>query len=192
MNIDRVTPSTPLHGLDCTDIQHITFSSKIPSTMQHFPDLSRRHEHRWMYQPRSISGINWSPPGDYICDLHDCFNCHQFQFQHRPSARLVKLLEHRPFKHHLPNCNKRLFPLYLSNKKDPESTVSVVEEYRSLLKQRQYLYTPRTKILIHDRPKQPEQMFYLKCVVSDPHLEIHIQGPKPQGDNPNNLVIYHS
>ena len=191
MNIDRVTPSTPLHKLDCTDIHYITFSLEIRSTMQYFPDLSRRHEDKWTDHP-SVFGINWSPPGDYICDLNDCFNCHHFQFRHQPRAQLVKLLENRPFTHHQPSCRARLFPLYLSNKRDPESTASVVEEYRSLLRQKQFLHTYRTKILIHDRPKQPLQMYYLKYNVNDPYLEIHIKGPRPQNDNPINLVIYHA
>ena len=146
----------------------------------YYPDVSRTHFDRSSLD-EPIHGINWFPPGNYLCDLKGCSNCHKTKLQSRPltSSRINRPSSiFRP-----PYTPDRAFPFYISNLDPPIDKVSsVLQQYHLLTTIRRSIRFTNVKILIHDKPHQSTRMFYLKYVLYDRNLTIIIKGK-----NPNNI-----
>ena len=143
----------------------------------YYPDVSRTHFDR-SSPDEPIHGINWLPPGNYLCDLKGCSNCHKTKLQSRPlpSSRINRPSSiFRP-----PYTPGRVFPFYISNLQPPINTISsVLEQYHVLTNIRRYIRFTNAKVLIHDKPDQMDRMFYLKYVLYDPNLTIIVKGKNP-------------
>ena len=143
----------------------------------YYPDVSRAHFDRSSLD-EPIYGINWFPPGNYLCDLKGCSNCHRTKLQSRPltSSRINRPSSiFRP-----PYTPDRAFPFYISNLDPPIDTISsVLQQYHLLTNIRRSIRFTNVKVLIHDKPDQIDRMFYLKYVIYDPNLTIIIKGKNP-------------
>ena len=143
----------------------------------YYPDVSRAHFDRSSLD-EPIYGINWFPPGNYLCDLKRCSNCQhtKLRSQPLPSSRINRPSSiFRP-----PYTPDRAFPFYISNLDPPIDKVSsVLQQYHLLTTIRRSIRFTNVKILIHDKPHQSTRMFYLKYVLYDRHLTIIIKGKKP-------------
>ena len=143
----------------------------------YYPDVSRTHFDRSSLD-EPIHGINWLPPGNYLCALKGCSNCLKTKLQSRPltSSRINRPSSiFRP-----PYTPGRVFPFYISNLQPPIDTISsVLQQYHLLTNIRRSIRFTNVKVLIHDKPDQMDRMFYLKYVLYDPNLTIIIKGKNP-------------
>ena len=141
--------------------------------MPFYPDISRQHCDAWPAE-RFVNGINWLPPGNYICDLHGCTNCHRVGLNSKrgsPRPRQAPYSSFRP-----PYTDDRDFPFYVIAK-DP--TMSVLDQYYQLSTITRSHGSSNIRFLITDQPQDPA-MDELKHEIVDYALTILVKGPKPE------------